>query len=110
MSDAQRFAQVLELGRLMGWHDGSGRSKHQEYVNASRRKRRRADVLADDQLLIRHADSVNQAFLGATLAGGELAELVLEQQRDDNPWVRRSRNIISLDEPAAILAMRRKAA
>jgi hypothetical protein len=108
VSDAALFAQALELGRLLGWHDGSGRSRHQEYANASRRKRRRVTVESDDQALIRHADALNKALFAVSLAGDELAELVVEQQRDDKPWIRRPRNVLGFDEPAAILAMQRR--
>lgn len=107
MSDAILFAQVFELGRMLGWHDGSGRSHHQEYVNAYARRKRRERVVADDEELIRHADLLNRAVFGAVAEGGDLAELVLEQQRDDRPSVGRPRHVIGIEEPAAILAMRR---
>lgn len=110
MTDEALFAQVLELGRVMGWHDGTGRSRHQEYVNAYRRRVRRNLVLADDEALIRHAALLDRAIVTATIAGGELAALVLEQQRDDKSLtIRRPRNVIGIDEPAAILALRRRA-
>lgn len=110
MADAELFAAVLELGKMLGWHDGSGRSKHQEYVKASRRRTRRLRVVSEDAALTRHAEALNKALFQATLEGGELAELVLEQQKDDVPFQRRPRHVIGIDDPAAILCLRRRAA